>query len=73
MYGDSIQEDLVLSFYHVGFGDRTQVIRFGSKHVSPQNHLTVPKLILAWEIKRGEKENLQIEIKKNNSPTHCNM
>lgn len=36
---EGILQDLVLSFYHVGPKDWTQVVRFGSKSLYPHSHL----------------------------------
>lgn len=32
----------MFSFHHVGSGDRTQVVRLGSKYLYPENHLAHP-------------------------------
>lgn len=34
--------ELVLSFYHVGPSDQTQMVRLGSEHFYPLSHLIVP-------------------------------
>lgn len=41
---------LVLSFYHVGPRDSTEVIRFGSKHLYPLNYFTAPACFLMYQI-----------------------
>lgn len=38
-------EGLVLSSHYVGSEDQTQVIRPGSKHLSPRGHATDPDLV----------------------------
>lgn len=35
---DSLQV-LILTFYHVGSGDQTQVVSLGSKHIYPLSHI----------------------------------
>lgn len=47
VYGGQGQpQELVLSFYSVGFGDQPQVIRFNGKSLYALSHLTSPLVFI---------------------------